>query len=49
MKTLKLYAINTGAMAVSFSGIEVGMKIVLLFVTIGYTVSKWYKMYSKKK
>ena len=49
MKPLKLYAINTSALAVSFSGIEVGLKIILLSVTIGYTVSKWYQMYSKKK
>ena len=49
MKTLKLYAINTGALAVSFSQVEVGLKIVLLLVTIGYTVSKWIGMYSKKK
>ena len=49
LETIKLYAINTGALAISFSGIEVGLKIILLSVTIGYTVSKWFQMYSKKK
>lgn len=49
MKTIKLYAINTGVLAISFSHAEVGLKIVLLLVTIGYTISKWIGMYSKKE
>ncbi len=49
LETVKLYAINTSALAVSFSQVEVGLKIVLLLVTIGYTISKWLGMYSKKE
>ena len=39
---IKLYAMNVGALSVTtFTHIEDGLKILLLLVTIGYTVSKW--------
>jgi len=41
----KLYSINTLALGVTtFTKIEMGLKILLLIVTIGYTMSKWYKL-----
>jgi hypothetical protein len=41
----KLYSINTFALGVTtFTKIEMGLKILLLIVTIGYTMSKWYKL-----
>ena len=41
----KLYSINTLALGVTtFTRIEMGLKILLLVVTIGYTVSKWIKL-----
>ena len=49
LEIVKLYTINGGALALSYSNIEVGLKIILLIVTIGYTVSKWIGMYSKSK
>ena len=46
---LKLYAINTLALGVTtFTRIEMGLKILLLVVTIGYTVSKWIKLKQNK-
>ena len=49
LEIVRLYAINGGALAISYSNIEVGLKIVLLIVTIGYTISRWIAMYSKPK
>ena len=41
---VKLYAINLTTMAVTMTSIEVYLKILLLLVTIGYTLSKWVKL-----
>jgi len=42
LNELKIYAINGGTLGVTtFTQIEDGLKIVLLLVTIGYTVAKW--------
>ena len=39
---IKLYAMNVGTLGVTtFTRIEDGLKIFLLLVTIGYTISKW--------
>lgn len=39
---IKLYALNAGALGVTtFTHIEDGLKILLLLITIGYTISKW--------
>jgi hypothetical protein len=47
---LKLYVMNAGALGVSFmSQVEDWLKIILLLVTIGYTLSKWIKLKSKNK
>ena len=42
---LKLYAINSSALGVTtFTQIEDWLKIALLVVTIGYTITKWSKV-----
>jgi len=41
MSDLKLYMLNAITLAISFTEVEVILKIVLLLVSIGYTVSKW--------
>jgi len=39
---IKLYAMNVGTLSVTtFTQIEDGLKLLLLVITIGYTVSKW--------
>jgi len=39
---LRLYAINGSTLGVTtFTQIEDSLKIILLIVTIGYTISKW--------
>jgi hypothetical protein len=46
---LKIYALNGMAMALNFSAVEVGLKIVLTLVVIGYTGQKWYFMNKNNK
>tara|TARA_Y100000004_G_scaffold133126_1_gene150327 strand:+ start:1530 stop:1685 length:156 start_codon:yes stop_codon:yes gene_type:complete len=46
---IKLLIINGLALAVSMTHIEISLKIILLLVTIGYTVSKWIKLKNDKK
>ena len=42
---LKLYIINGSALTLTtFTQIESWLKIILLAVTIGYTISKWVKV-----
>ena len=42
---IKLYIINLGTLGVtSFVAMENGLKIILLLVTIGYTIAKWTKI-----
>jgi hypothetical protein len=45
LQELKLYAINGSTLGVTtFTQIEDWLKIILLVVTIGYTISKWSKV-----
>ena len=46
---IKIYAMNAGALGVTtFTQIEDGLKIFLLIVTIGYTISKWIELKKDK-
>ena len=45
LEHIKLYAINGGTLGVTtFAQIEDWLKIILLAVTIGYTIAKWSKV-----
>ena len=46
---LKIYGLNLTTLGISFSSIDLFLKIVLVAVSIGYTVHKWYLMYEKNK
>jgi len=46
---LKIYAINTIALALNFSNIELGLKIVLTICAIGYTLTKWWLMIKERR
>ena len=48
MQDLKLYGINIGALGISFTDIELILKILLLIATLGYTLHRWYIMYNEK-
>lgn len=49
LQQLKLYLINGGAIGVTtFTQIEDTLKITLLLVTIGYTITKWIDIKKNK-
>ena len=48
MNDLKLYTLNAFSLTLSFTDIELGLKITLLIVSIGYTLSKWAGLKNKK-
>tara|TARA_R110002167_G_scaffold61338_2_gene172989 strand:+ start:424 stop:591 length:168 start_codon:yes stop_codon:yes gene_type:complete len=49
IQQVKLYAINASTLGVTtFTRIEMGLKMILLIVTIGYTVSRWIGLKNKK-
>ena len=49
VQDLKIYLLNSVALFISFSDVEMILKILLLIVSIGYTSMKWYELYKKKK
>ena len=47
MADLKLYTLNTLTLGITtFSDLEMGLKILLLLVSIGYTLTRWVKLKS---
>jgi hypothetical protein len=46
---LKIYLFNSTAMVVSMTAIEPILKIMLLVVSIGYTINRWMALYTDKK
>ena len=49
LNELRLYIINGSTLGITtFTQIEDGLKIVLLLVTIGYTVAKWKDIKKEK-
>jgi len=41
---LKVYALSIGTFGISMSNLDIVLKIMLMVVTIGYTIQKWYLM-----
>ncbi len=48
MTDIKLLVINGITLAITMTELEVSLKIILLLVTIGYTIFKWVKLKEKK-
>jgi len=46
---IKLYALNAFTMGISMTHIDDILKIVLLGITIGYTLHKWIHLKKKEK
>tara|TARA_B110000037_G_C17064880_1_gene483384 strand:- start:658 stop:828 length:171 start_codon:yes stop_codon:yes gene_type:complete len=45
MADLKLYTLNTFTLGITtFSSLEMGLKVFLLVVSIGYTLTRWIKL-----
>ena len=50
LSDMKLYAMNAGTISVTtFTQIEDALKIFLLLITIGYTISKWANIKKEKE
>ena len=48
--SFKVYAINLSAMTIStIDQIETALKLLLLVVSIGYTIAKWHELRKKKE
>jgi len=46
---IKMYSMSVGAIGVSMlNEVEDWLKIILLLITIGYTLSKWVKLKKEK-
>ena len=46
---LKIYLFNGMTMVISMTAIEPALKIMLLLVSIGYTINRWVALYTDKK
>jgi hypothetical protein len=47
-QSFKIYTLNTASMLISFSNIEQTLKIILLTVSIAYTIIQTIKLLNKK-
>lgn len=45
---VKVFLVNLATLGISMAAIEVTLKIVLLVVSIGYTLNRWYELRNKK-
>lgn len=45
----RIILINAGTFGISMTNIDVVLKIILLSVTIGYTINKWIILNNNKK
>ena len=42
-------AVNSTALALTFTELEAGLKILLLLISLAYTLDKWYSHRKKRK
>jgi len=49
LQDIKLYTLNGSAFTLSFMEIETMLKIILLLVSIGYTIARWYEIHKNNK
>jgi len=50
MADMRLYGLNALTLSVTtFSNLEMSLKILLLLISIGYTISRWIKLADSKK
>ena len=48
MQDIKLLGMNATSLAMSFSDIDTTLKVILLVLSIGYTLQKWWLMNKNK-
>jgi hypothetical protein len=49
MSDIKLYALNATSLALSFSQLDMVLKIILLVLSVGYTAQKWYLLDKERR
>lgn len=49
MSDLKVYFINASAIALSYSQIDMILKLTLLILSIGYTAQRWYLLEKERR
>jgi len=49
MSDIKLYILNASTFAISFTHIDMVLKVLLLLISIGYTAQKWYLLDKERK
>ena len=49
MSDIKLYALNATSLALSFSQLDMVLKILLLVISVGYTAQKWYLLDKERR
>lgn len=47
MSDIKLYLLNASTFAISFTALDMTLKLLLLIVSIGYTINKWWVLQDK--
>jgi hypothetical protein len=46
---LKIYGLNLTTLGITFTHIDIFLKVILVAITIGYTIYKWYLLWQKQK
>lgn len=49
MSDLKIYFFNASAFALSYSQLDMILKVLLLVVSIGYTAQRWYLLDKERR
>jgi|TARA_B110000967_G_scaffold185076_1_gene205036 hypothetical protein len=49
MSDIKLYALNATSLALSFSQLDMVLKVLLLVISVGYTAQKWYLLDKERR
>lgn len=46
---LKIYGLNLTTLGITFTHIDIFLKVILVAISIGYTLYKWYLLWQKQK
>jgi hypothetical protein len=49
LNDIKIYSLNLTTLGISLTSIDIALKIILVSVSILYTLHKWYLMYEKNR
>jgi len=46
---IKIYCLNLTTLGISFTQIDILLKVILVAISIAYTLHKWYLLWQKQK